>query len=410
MGPTVRRNRVARAKASSAIRYHTNPHPAVRGMRSAPRFRLASSIADPRMYRAVHRSLPLAVLALLLAINPAMAQTAGVLRGRVVAADGGRMDSLRAFIRWRAAGDTALRVDSASVDSAGRFVLPMPRAPGDSLELIVDAADRARRAYHPALVRIRRRDAQAEQGIILVPRTWTIPSGRYAGQAVAISPHRARTPVCARCSVFWVRYAAQGQEPVRFQGWPASRFPLRVGFDREHSVPAGASPDSAGFWRGVERVEDAFGMDLFRPVPYTQTLAQGMEEDGPDDVVLVAIDPTLPVAGLTMVLGRPGIVEYAAVSLQRRGVVLTDYGPELVGHEMMHALGFGHTCSWHSVSADLQRCPGLRTSAPSPEDVAHAQVLYRVRDLQRAGTLRWGLDAAVAGERVLVLGIPADDP
>jgi hypothetical protein len=353
----------------------------------------------------------LTALVLTLAAAPAGAQEPGVLRGRVVAADGGRMDSLRAFVRWHAAGDTALRADSVPVDSAGRFALPMPDATGDSLEVVVDAADRARRTYHPALVRIHPRDAQAEQGIILVPRTWTIPAGRYAGQAVAISPHRARTPVCARCSVFWVRYAAQGQEPVRYQGWPASRFPLRVGFDREHSIPAGASPDSAGFWRGVESVEDAFGMDLFRPVPYTQTLAQeGAEENGPDDVVLVAIDPSLPVAGLTMVLGRRGMVEYAAVSLQRRGVVLTDYGPELVGHEMMHALGFGHTCSWRSVSADLQRCPGLRTSAPSPQDVAHAQVLYRVRDLQRAGTLRWGLDAAVAGERVLELGVPADDP
>ncbi|HEX6370091.1 MAG TPA: hypothetical protein VF006_14315 [Longimicrobium sp.] len=349
-------------------------------------------------------------LALALAAPPAGAQEAGVLRGRVVAADGGRTDGLRAFVRWRARGDTAPRVDSAAVDSAGRFALPVPAGAADSLQIVVDAAERGARAYHPALARIHRRDAQAEQGIVLVPRTWTIPAGRYAGQAVGISPHRARTPVCPRCSVFWVRVQPQGQEAVRFQGWPASRFPLRVGFDREHSVPAGAAPDSAAFWRGVESVEDAFGMDLFRPVRYAQTLADGMEENGPDDVVLVAIDPSLPVAGLTMVLGRRGIVEYAAVSLQRRGVVLTDYGPELVGHEMMHVLGFGHTCSWRSVSADLQRCPQMRTSAASPEDVAHAQVLYRVRDLQRAANLRWGLDAAAAGERVLVLGIPPDDP
>jgi hypothetical protein len=350
------------------------------------------------------------VLVLMLAAAPAAAQEAGVLRGRVVAADGARTDSLRAFVRWRALGDTALRVDSAAVDSAGRFALPMPVGAADSLQVIVDAADRGARAYHPALARIHRREAQAEHGIVLVPRTWTIPSGRYAGEAVVVSPHRARTPVCPRCSVFWVRDPVPGQDAVRFQGWPASRFPLRVGFDREHSVPAGAAPDSAAFWRGVESMEDAFGMDLFRPVRYAQTLSEGIEEIGPDDVVLVVIDPSLPVAGLTMVLGRRGIVEYAAVSLQRRDVVRTGYGAELVGHEMMHALGFGHTCSWRSLSADLQRCPQMRTPAPSPEDVAHAQVLYRVRDLQRAGGLRWGLDAAVAGERVLVLGIPPDDP
>lgn len=346
----------------------------------------------------------------MLAAAPAAPQEPGVLRGHVVAADGAQTDSLRAFVRWRAPGDTALRVDSAAVDSAGRFALRVPVGAEDSLQLVLDAADRSRRAWHPALVRLHRRDAQDEHGIVLVPRAWTIPSGRYAGEVVEISPHAARTPVCRGCSVFWVRYPAQGREPVRFQGWPVSRFPLRVGFDREHSVPAGAAPDSAAFWRAVESVEDAFGMDLFRPVRYAQTLAQGIEENGPDDVVLVVIDPSLSVAGLTMVLGRPGIVEYAAVSLQRRDVVRTGYGVELVGHEMMHALGFGHTCAWRSISADLQRCPQMRASTPSPQDVAHAQVLYRVRDLQRSGTLRWGLDAAVAGERVLVLGLAPDDP
>ncbi|HEU4881054.1 MAG TPA: hypothetical protein VFT45_02380, partial [Longimicrobium sp.] len=355
----------------------------------------------------------LIALALMLAAAlaaPAQAQEPGVLRGRVVAADGARPDSLRAFVRWRAVGDTAVRMDSAAVDSAGRFALPIPAGAADSLQLIVDAADRTRRAYHPALARIHRREAQAEQGIVLVPRRWTLAGGRYAGQAVEISPHRARTPVCPRCSVFWVRMQSPGQEAVRFQGWPMSRFPLRVGFDRAHSMPVGAAPDSAAFWLGVDNVEDAFGMDLFRPVRSPQTLAQGIEGMSPTDVVLVLIDPSLPVAGLTMVLGPPGIVEYAAVSLQRRDVVRTTYGAELVAHEMMHALGFGHTCAWRSISADITRCPQLRTPVPSPEDVAHAQVLYRVRDLQRAGGLRWGLDAATAGERVLVLGIPADDP
>lgn len=348
----------------------------------------------------------IAVLALLPAALPLAAQERGVLRGRVVAADGARTDSLRVFVRWRAPGDTTVRVDSAAVDSAGRFALPLPRNLGDSLQLVVDAADGARRAYHPALARIHRREVGAEQGFVLVPRTWTIPAGRYAGEGVGISPHRARTAVCPRCSVFWVRIAPQGQDPVRYQGWPLSRFPLRVGFDREHSIPAGAAPDSAAFWRAVEGMEDAFGSDLFRPVRYAQTLSQPTDETGPDDVVLVAIDPSLPVAGLTMVLGRRGIVEYAAVSLRRRGDLLSDYGPELVGHEMMHALGFGHTCEWRSVTADLQRCPQLRARTPTPEDVAYAQVLYRVRDLQRAGGYRWGLDAATAGERVLELGLP----
>jgi hypothetical protein len=345
----------------------------------------------------------LAILIALLAA-PAAPQEPAVLRGRVVTADGGRADSLRAFVRWRVRGDSVPRMDSVAVDSAGRFALAVPEFAGDSLQLVVDAANRERRAYHPALARIPRRRVPQEQGFVLVPQRWTIAAGRYAGQAVAISPHRARTPVCAGCSVFWVRAQPQGQEPVPYQGWPLSRFPLRVGFDREHSVPAGAAPDSTAFWIAVELMEEAFGQDLFRPVRYTQTLAQGLDDDNPDDVVLVVVDPSLPVSGLTLVLARRGLVDYAAVSLQRRREMFTEYGPELVAHEMMHALGFGHTCAWRSVAADLNHCPQMRTHAPSPEDVAHAQVLYRVRDLQRAGGLRWGVDAATSGERVL--GLP----
>ncbi|HEU0301492.1 MAG TPA: hypothetical protein VFR37_18680 [Longimicrobium sp.] len=338
---------------------------------------------------------------------PAAAQEAGVLRGRVVTADGARTDSLRAFVRWRMRGDTAVRVDSAAVDSTGRFALPLAGEAGDSLELVVDAIDRGRRTHHPALVRIHRRETAWEHGIVLVPRTWTIPAGRYAGERVSVRPHLARTPVCRRCSVFWVQMQLRANGPVRWQGWPLSRFPLRVGFDRQHSVPVGAAPDSAAFWWAVERVEDAFGTDLFRPVRYAQTLPRH-PEDNPDDVVLVVIDPSLGIAGLTTVLGRTGTVEYATVSFQHRASLMGSVGPELVGHELMHVLGFGHTCSWRSLAADLQRCPQLRTTLPTPEDVAYAQLFYRVRDLQRASGARWGLEAAVAGERVLVLGLPEE--
>src|SRR5690349_22583706 len=88
-----------------------------------------------RMYRAPR--IILILIALLAA--PAAAQEPPMLRGRVVTADGGRADSLRAFVRWRVAGDTVPRVDSAAVDSAGRFAVAVPAFAGDSLQLIVDA-------------------------------------------------------------------------------------------------------------------------------------------------------------------------------------------------------------------------------------------------------------------------------
>ena len=48
-------------------------------------------------------------------------------------------------------------------------------------------------------------------------------------------------------------------------------------------------------------------------------------------------------------------------------------------HEMLHAIGFGHTGAWSSVM-------GRSTSgvdAPTVEDVAYAQLYYAVSQLQR---------------------------
>ena len=119
----------------------------------------------------------------------------------------------------------------------------------------------------------------------------------------------------------------------------------------------------------------------------------------PNDVVLVLVDPAVRAAALTTVLSRSGVLEYGTMRFQRAGPLTNGPGWHLVSHELMHALGAGHTCQWKSVSADVIRCPELREEMPTPHDVAYVQVLYRVRDLQRATGARWGLDAALEGER-----------
>lgn len=337
-----------------------------------------------------------------LAAAPAHAQNAGTLRGRVIPADTVSPAGLRAVLRWRAAGDTATHADWAVVDSSGRFALRVPSA-ADTLELTVDVEGAEPRVFHPALVRIPVDSAGREMGIVLMPRRWTIPGGRHAGQVVEVSPARARTPVCPGCTGFWLQVHGE-RDRAWYQSWHMAAFPLRVAFDREYSTPRGAAPDSAAFWRIVAGMEADFGANLFRPAPYDQTEPQDEEvDDGPAaDVVLVFIDPALRVPGLTTVLSRRGTVDYGAVRLQSRDAVTGYGGQRLVTHELMHALGLGHTCAWRSVSADLLRCPALRAEALTPEDVAYTQVLYAVRNLQRATGARWGLEAAMAGERALL--------
>ncbi|HEU0013308.1 MAG TPA: hypothetical protein VFQ45_06465 [Longimicrobium sp.] len=337
------------------------------------------------------------LLALCLAPAAGTAQAAGeVVRGRVVPADGAVPAGLVAVLRVGA------RADTAAVDSAGAFVLPRPLGLADSVELVVDAGDVEARAYHPALVRVPAREMAGEVEIVLVPRAWTIRGGRHAGTTVPVSVVKARTAVCAGCSSFYQR----AQDPLRrdrYQGWRLSAFPLRMAFDREDARPAGAAPDSVAFWRIVEAMEDGFGGDLFRPAAVAETLPD--DENGPNDVVLVIMDSRLPIAALTNVLSRRGDVNYAAVRFQRRMQLSGDDGPRLVTHELMHALGMGHTCEWTSSLADLSRCPGLRSEQVTAADVAYTQLLYRVREVQEATGARWAFDAALAGERRFILGL-----
>jgi hypothetical protein len=348
-----------------------------------------------------------ALLSLLMMLSsaaaPAAAQDGAVLRGRVVAADAARPAGLRAYLRWQISGTGEMRADSTAVDSAGRFAMALADSLPDSVTVIVDAADPAARTHHPALARMSRAEAGREHGFVLMPREWTIVAGSYAGTRVPVSPERATRPVCAGCSGFWVRMGGP-RAPAGFSGWTAARFPLAVAFDRAASVPAGAAPDSAAFWRAARGVEEALGQRLFRPVSYAQTLARFADEDHPGDVVLVRVDRALSTSGLTTTVGSRGSVEYAAVSLRTAGSVTAPEGGELVSHELMHALGMGHTCAWRSVLADVNRCPQRRAPTPTAEDVAYAQLLYRVRALQQNGAFRWGLDAAVEGERALEPG------
>ena len=186
----------------------------------------------------IARILPLPALVIALAlpgVAAARGQTdmrrSGVVSGRVIPAGGGDVRGMRVLVR---AGALA---DSAVVDSAGRFsVALMDSAAADSVDVWVGAADDSTRTFHPARLRLERRDLAREQEIVLVPLKWTIRAGRYAGRQVDVPLARAFTGACAECTGFFRRIGAGGGGGhTRLQGWPAERFPLRVAFDRDWS-------------------------------------------------------------------------------------------------------------------------------------------------------------------------------
>jgi hypothetical protein len=214
---------------------------------------------------------------------------------------------------------------------------------------------------------------------------------------VEIRLSRAFTGACVTCTGFFRRYAPRADPAhVRLRGWPAERFPLRVAFDRDWSGERVTPGDSTAFWLQADELEATFGADVFRPARYTD--AAPRDEGGPDDVILVWFDPDMRgIGGIgTAVSGDDDDIEYGDVRLNRAAMRETLANPGLVAHELMHTLGFGHTCAWPSVLADVRRCPELRAATATRDDVAYAQLAGEIRALQRQQTRRWGVEAALA--------------
>lgn len=348
------------------------------------------SPAAPRALRALLLALPVLAWA-----TPAPAATTAAAPDtvvvRVVTADGTRPEGL---VARAAAGARRMTVP---IGADGSVSLALPSATSrDTLEVIVDGAAAAGR-YHPAVLRIAsdRRAARpgAEHRVVLVPREWQVRHGRHAGARVEISPAKAYAPTCRDCGGFFpLGPARSGGVP----GWREERFPLRVAFDRGRSTVPVAPADSAAFWQAAAQVEAVFGRRLFRPVGYAETLPS--TDDGTDDVVLVWIVASLGSPGRMMTGFDGADIVTAALWLGGTAMLRRPAGQAVVAHELIHALGFGHTCAWRSVVADSRRCPQQRTPLPTVEDVAYIELALAVNRLARGSATGWGMEAALAGE------------
>jgi hypothetical protein len=139
-------------------------------------------------------------------------------------------------------------------------------------------------------------------------------------------------------------------------------------------------------WELLRRLETELGQHLFRPA---------REEDIPvqANAILVSVNSALSTAGYTFTAyGEQGRLYDVRVAVQSRNML---HDSRIMEHEMLHALGFGHTRSWLSL---LNPGAGRRTVSPTVPDVAYAQLFYRVVGLQERLDAPFGLLEALAGE------------
>ncbi|MEJ7759437.1 MAG: hypothetical protein WKF55_07560 [Gemmatimonadaceae bacterium] len=186
---------------------------------------------------------------------------------------------------------------------------------------------------------------------------WTIGAGVYAGIRVPIELERARAG--KRAAGSFLRTAGPAFRG-RLVGWNPSRFPIPVALKHAQGEAITAG-DSAAFWSTLGQMEADIGMRLFVPA----TLGPN---DDPVDAIIVALKATAGDEGVTLITWTSGGDVYDARVFLRSQKTLHD--PRIVAHEMVHALGFGHTTAW----ASIMNPSTSRIMRLTPLDVAHVQL------------------------------------
>ncbi len=350
----------------------------------------------------------------------------GTVRGQAFAPGRLTLNDVQARVRWgdqEATGPVALD---------GTFSVPLPDTVSGFGFLTLEPGPGS--ALLPSWVLLVRGDLDAPGKIVMMPRSWSIESGDYAGQTVSIRPSAAAD---ARVMPsFWGTYFPFRQDGFlqvildssewtgAFRTWSTDDFPIDVALDRPGSNAPFSAADSTLLWRHLDRMEQALGRDAFRPVRIEDVPVLGGSRRALG-TILVQIDTAQEVRGEGVAnVTEPWTWSLTADATSWSGGWVQQMGflsarissgqvrfhdaslmedQQLVIHEMMHTLGAGHGCSWPSVQT---YCASLLTDVPTAEDVAHLEVLEAIRHLEGELGTRWGVLASVIGHRVVTLGLP----
>jgi hypothetical protein len=292
-----------------------------------------------------------------------------VFGGRLIPADGGSLDGVHVI-----AADSRGTYE-AIIDSSGMFVGSLPALPTSRVTLRV-FSDSAAPRYHTTVIALGAGIPSEPTRVILLPLRWRIRGGSFDGQEVAVDPGRATTRY-GDGTGYW-RLTRRGRTVGRAVSWVVDSFPVRVAFRHDRGDPYISANDSVRFWAMATSLEQTLGRALFRPASYEEVEAGA-------DGIFVTVSRRLSAGGKTFTTHDASGRIYEALVTVSQHDYLGD--SRIAMHELMHAIGFGHTGAWVSVMGP--NASGVRT--PSAEDVAYAQLYYAISQLQRDKEAQFGI-------------------
>ena len=289
--------------------------------------------------------------------------------GRLIPADSGSLAGVH-VVATDARGSY-----EALLDSSGVFVGVFAASPVGRVTLRVYSDSTVPR-YHASVITLGPGVPSRPARVVLVPTTWRIRGGVFDGREVRTDPVRATTRYGDGIG-YW-RLTRRGGLAGRAVSWSTDSLPVRVAFRHERRDPVISADDSARFWERAVEVERLLGRSLFRPASFEDVDAGG-------DGILVTVDRRMSAAGRTFITyDQSGRIYEALVTVAQRAYLGQS---RVASHELLHAIGLGHTGAWPSVM-------GANTGkidSPSVEDVAYAQLYYAIAQLQREREAPFGI-------------------
>ncbi|HEV8447404.1 MAG TPA: Ig-like domain-containing protein [Gemmatimonadaceae bacterium] len=322
--------------------------------------------------------------------------------GRVVAIDGGSVAGLVAGVESGAGAN--VQDFTGSLDATGSFQIAAPLTFGatDSMSVLVDVASGARR-YHPTLALVSTSKAStAALRPMLVPKTSVFSTPAYPSSAVDVSLAQAFQRVCtddtnANCNSFF---------PQLWKAavvlWSDADLPVPLAFNTQLTTSPITATDSINLWSIIAEMQNELGRQLFVPATLSSLPAQDVNGYS-RKAVLVWVDNTLTgFAGYTNWIWDGSLNMLSAKTRVTTNAALASRS--LMKHELLHALGFHHTCAWTTVMGGYG-CGSAQSVTKS--DAAAFSLGYQTRRTILSAGPTTTLGDALRGEQLRETGIVA---
>jgi hypothetical protein len=322
--------------------------------------------------------------------------------GKVYTIDGGSSSGTVAGVE-NGTGSTA-RDYTAPVDATGAFSVsaPLTFGPTDSATVVVDAVSGARR-YHPTFARVATtRVGSTALRPMLVSENSVFSTPAYPSSTVAVSLQSAFQRVCtddtnANCNSFFPQL---WKSSVIL--WNDADLPVPLAFYTGASTSPITASDSIALWGIITQMQNELGRTLFVPATLS-SLATPDANGYSRKAALVWVDSTLTgFSGYTNWIWDGNLDMLAAKTRVTRNSALASRS--LMTHELLHALGFHHTCAWTTVMGGY----GCTSAAGvTKADAAGFTLAYQTRRTILANAPTTTLADALRGEQVREAGIVA---